>query len=111
MTQDSGFNGQWEGVLTELNGTADPIRFTLMSDGVTLTGTNEAGGSTINIYDGKVWGNVCAFHFDFGNYTVNCDGTLSGDSIRLGVDFEGMKFLVMLNRSAPAPSAAVPDPG
>ena len=108
MTQDSGFNGHWEGMLATPEGNEYVVRYTFLSDGTTLTGTTESnGGTAADISGGAVYGNEFAFHVDVGGVEILHSGTLSGDTIQINIDYQGMKYASTLTRSAPTPSAAV----
>jgi hypothetical protein len=108
QTQGSGLNGLWEGVIVTFEGDEYVRKFTFMVDGTTLTGTVKSGNVTKDIYDGKVYGNDFGFSVDESGVAVLFSGTLSGDTIQMYIDYQGMKFPATLKRSADTPLAAPP---
>ena len=107
MTQDSGFNGHWQGVVGTPDRNEYVVRYTFLSDGTTLSGTTESNTGTADISGGAVYGNEFAFHVDVGGVEILHSGTLSGDTIQMSIDYQGMKYASTLTRSAPTPSAEV----
>jgi hypothetical protein len=107
-TQDSGFNGRWEGTLAAIDGNEYVEKYTFKVDGTTLTGSVTSGNASIDISDGKIFGNEIYFHTDLNGVKILHNGTLSGDTIQMTIDYQGMKFALTLKRSAPTPPAAPP---
>jgi hypothetical protein len=105
-TQDSGFNGRWEGVVVTPDGKEFLEKYTLKVDGITLTGTVNSGNT--NISYGKIRGNEFFFYADVNGVTVQYSGTLSGDTIQMAIDYQGFKIPSTLKRSAPTPLAPPP---
>jgi hypothetical protein len=79
-----------------------------MVDGTTLTGTVKFDNDTKDISYGVVRGNDFVFKVDAMGVWVLYSGTLSGDTIHMNIDYQGMKFESTLKRSAPTPLAALP---
>jgi hypothetical protein len=91
--QAADISGKWKGTAEGPNGTLERT-FTFKVDGAKLTGETESqmiGKSTIT--DGKVDGDKIEFtikaSFQGNELTLAYKGTISGDTIKLTVDFGG----------------------
>ena len=97
-------SGKWKGTAEGPNGTIERT-FTFKVDGTKLTGETESqmiGKSTIT--DGTVEGDKIAFSikasFQGNDLTLMYKGTISGDTIRLSVDFGGQAAEYTLKRAS-----------
>jgi hypothetical protein len=95
-------NGKWNTTLKTPDGNEFPLNYNLKSDGAVLTGTVESPQGTIDVAEGKVKGDSLWFSVDAGGTKVLNAGKYiaTGDSISLGIDFQGMKFHTTLKRTA-----------
>lgn len=95
-------NGKWNANLKTPDGNEFQLNYNLKSDGTVLTGTVESPQGSIDIAEGKVKGDSLWFSVDAGGTKVLNAGKYiaAGDSISLGIDFQGMKFHTTLKRSA-----------
>ncbi|MES1261967.1 MAG: hypothetical protein ABUS49_09535 [Acidobacteriota bacterium] len=95
-------SGKWKGTAEGPNGAIERT-FTFKVDGTKLTGETESemmGKSTIT--DGKIEGNnisfVIAANFQGNEMKLNYKGAVSGDTIKLAVDFGGQGVEYTLKR-------------
>jgi hypothetical protein len=79
------FNGNWEGTFSTPNGDIQLV-FHFKVDGAKLTGSVETPHGNIDIEEGKVEGDKISFKTHVNDSEVNHSGTISGDTIQLGVD-------------------------
>ncbi|MBS1532972.1 MAG: glycoside hydrolase [Bacteroidetes bacterium] len=95
-------NGKWSTTLKTPDGNEFPLTYSLKSDGSTLTGTVDSPQGAIDLTEGKVKGDSLWFSVDAGGTKVLNAGKYiaAGDSISLGIDFQGMKFHTTLKRAA-----------
>ena len=95
-------NGKWTATLKTPDGNEFPLTYTFKSDGSTLTGSVESPQGAIDVQEGKVKGDSLWFSVDAGGTKVLNAGKYiaAGDSISLGIDFQGMKFHATLKRAA-----------
>lgn len=95
-------NGKWNANLKTPDGNEFQLNYNLKSDGTVLTGTVESPQGSIDIAEGKVKGDSLWFSVDAGGTKVLNAGKYiaAGDSISLGIDFQGMKFHTTLKRAA-----------
>jgi hypothetical protein len=95
-------NGKWNANLKTPDGNEFQLNYNLKSDGAVLTGTVESPQGSIDIAEGKVKGDSLWFSVDAGGTKVLNAGKYiaAGDSISLGIDFQGMKFHTTLKRAA-----------
>ena len=77
--------GTWSGNMQGPNGDMT-ITFHLKQDGNKLTGNVDAGmGDPIDIQNGKVDGDKVYWETSFNGMTIQHDGTISGDEIKINV--------------------------
>jgi hypothetical protein len=77
--------GNWSGQMQGPNGDMT-ITFHLKQDGAKLTGSVETGmGDPVDIQNGKVDGNKIYWETSFNGMTIQHDGTVSGDEIKINV--------------------------
>jgi hypothetical protein len=95
-------NGKWSTNLKTPDGNEFPLTYTFKSDGGTLVGTVESPQGSIDLADGKVKDDSLWFSVDVNGTKVLNAGKYfaAGDSIGLGIDFQGMKFHTTLKRAA-----------
>ena len=95
-------NGKWTANLKTPDGNEFALNYNLKSDGSVLTGTVESPQGSVELADGKVKGDSLWFSVDAGGTKVLNAGKYiaAGDSISLGIDFQGMKFHTTLKRAA-----------
>ncbi|HEV2351738.1 MAG TPA: hypothetical protein VG028_18050 [Terriglobia bacterium] len=79
------FNGRWESTFSSPNGDIQLV-FHFKVDGTKLTGSVESPNGNIDIEDGKVDGEKISFNTHVGDSEVKHSGTISGDTIQLGVE-------------------------
>ncbi|MBS1524489.1 MAG: glycoside hydrolase [Bacteroidetes bacterium] len=95
-------NGKWTANLQTPDGNSFQLNYNLKSDGTALTGTVESPQGSIDITKGVVKGDSLTFSVDVGGTEVLNSGKYfaQGDSIGLGIDYQGMKFHTTLKRAA-----------
>jgi hypothetical protein len=77
--------GSWSGSMQGPNGDMT-ITFHLKQDGAKLTGSVETGmGDPVDIQNGKVDGSKIYWETSFNGMTIQHDGTVSGDEIKIHV--------------------------
>jgi hypothetical protein len=98
--------GTWTGNMVTPDGNSFQITFTFKQDGAKLTGT-VAGpqGDPMEISDGKVDGDKLFFNVSFNGMTIQHEGTLSGDTIKLKTktdqgDFPGGEMTLTRNKTS-----------
>lgn len=79
------FNGRWESTFSGPNGDIQLV-FHFKVDGAKLTGSVETTNGSIDIEEGKVDGDKISFNTHVGDSEVKHSGTISGDTIQLGVE-------------------------
>jgi hypothetical protein len=76
--------GAWSGESKGPDGQSFQLTFTFKQDGAKLTGTvTGPQGDPIEISNGKVDGDKLSFVVSFNGMTINHDGVISGDEIKL----------------------------
>ena len=76
--------GVWTGEIKGPNGESFQLSFKFKQDGTKLTGTvTGPQGDPMDISDGKVDGDKLFFKVSFNGMTINHDGVISGDEIKL----------------------------
>lgn len=75
--------GAWNGVVKGPNGDGFQLTFNFKQDGAKLTGTVTGPGGDIAISDGKVDGDKISFTVSFNGMTIQHEGVVSGDQIKL----------------------------
>ncbi len=76
-------NGTWSGEVKGPDGNGFQLTFHFKQDGAKLTGTVSSQAGDIEISDGKVDGDKISFTVSFNGMTIQHDGTISGDTIKL----------------------------
>lgn len=99
----AGIDGDWSGSLDAGQGPIT-VGFSFKTDGAKLTGTTTGpDGMKIPIKDGKVDGANISFAVDIdmgGNaMTFKYTGVVSGDSIALTSEFQGMPFNITVKKA------------
>ncbi len=91
-------SGKWKAEFTTPDGTQRTNTFTFKMDGGKLTGTVAGSQDETPIKDGKVSGDDISFSADrpFGTFTYK--GKISGNEIKLKVDFDGNSFDITAKR-------------
>ena len=85
-------NGKW---MSEGGGKGGPQTYTFKADGMKLSGTVETQRGSTEISNGKIDGDSISFTTvrdmgDKGKMTTNYKGTVSGDTMKLSAETEGM---------------------
>ncbi|HVV54727.1 MAG TPA: hypothetical protein VHC47_05365 [Mucilaginibacter sp.] len=95
-------NGKWTATLKSPDGNEFQLNYTFKADSGKLTGTVESPQGSIDITEGKVKDDSLWFSVDVNGTKVLNSGRYfaEGDSIGLGIDFQGMKFHTTLKRAA-----------
>ena len=75
--------GAWKGEVKGPNGDGFQLTFNFKQDGAKLTGTVSGPGGDIEISNGKVDGDKISFTVSFNEVTIQHDGVISGDQIKL----------------------------
>ncbi len=84
--------GNWSGSMQGPNGEMT-ITFHLKQDGAKLTGSVETGmGDPVEIQNGKVDGGKIYWETSFNGMTIQHDGTISGDEIKINVKSSDGQF-------------------
>ncbi len=84
--------GNWSGSMQGPNGDMT-ITFHLKQDGAKLTGSVETGmGDPVEIQNGKVDGGKIYWETSFNGMTIQHDGTISGDEIKINVKSSDGQF-------------------
>ena len=85
QTPASDVTGAWSGTMSA-GGNDMTITFHLKQDGTKLTGTVETGmGDPVEIQNGKVDGGKVYWETSFNGMTIQHDGTVNGDEIKINV--------------------------
>ena len=104
--------GTWVSEMKTPNGDTFNLWFDFKQDGATLTGTVKGPqGDPIAISDGKVDGDKISFKVSFNGMTINHEGMIGADEIKLttksdSADFPGMELI--LKRPPPTPPPPAP---
>lgn len=82
--------GTWTAQMSGPNGDMT-LTFHFKQDGAKLTGTveNTMGGEPFELANGKVDGDKISFDTSFNGMTINHEGTVNGDEIKLNVKSDG----------------------
>jgi len=93
-------SGKWKAEFTTPDGTPRVNTFTFKADGEKLTGTVAGSQDETPIQNGKINGDEISFSAErpFGNFTYK--GKISGNEIKLKVDFDGQNFDIVAKRVA-----------
>ena len=75
--------GAWNGEVKGPNGDGFQLTFHFKQDGAKLTGTISSPGGDIDISDGKIDGDKISFAVSFNGTTIQHDGVINGDQIKL----------------------------
>ena len=91
-------NGKWRAEFATPDGTQRVNTFTFKTDGDKLTGTVAGSQDETPIKDGKISGDTVSFTADrpFGTFTYK--GKISGDEIKLAVQFNDNSFEITAKR-------------
>jgi hypothetical protein len=79
------FNGRWECNFNTPNGDMLLV-FHFKVDGAKLTGSVETPNGNVDLEDGKTDGDKISFNTHLGDDVIKHSGTISGDTIQLGVE-------------------------
>jgi hypothetical protein len=92
QTPASDATGSWSGQMQGPNGDMT-ITFHLKQDEAKLTGSVETGmGDPIEIQNGKIDGEKIYWETSFNGMTIQHDGTISGDEIKINVKSSDGQF-------------------
>ena len=96
--------GKWKTSFTMQNGNTREGVMTLKADGDKLTGTMEGGrGGAAPISDGKISGDDISFSvtrkFNDNEVKINYKGKVSGNSMRLSMEFNGQEMNMTATKS------------
>lgn len=84
--------GTWSGQMQGPNGDMT-ITFHLKQDGTKLTGSVDTGmGDPVDIQNGKVDGGKIYWETSFNGMTIQHDGTINGDEIKINVKSSDGQF-------------------
>lgn len=84
--------GTWSGQMQGPNGDMT-ITFHLKQDGTKLTGSVDTGmGDPVDIQNGKVDGDKIYWETSFNGMTIQHDGTINGDEIKINVKSSDGQF-------------------
>ena len=106
--------GTWSGGMRGPGGNADfQLTFTFKQDGTKFTGTVQGPqGDPLPITDGKIDGDKFTFTVSFNGATINHEGTINGDEIKLTTKsdqgFGGEMTLKRSPTAKPAPTETAP---
>ncbi len=91
-------NGKWKAEFTTPDGTARTNTFTFKAEGAKLTGTVAGSQDETPIQNGAISGDEISFTADrpFGKFTYK--GKVSGNEIKLKVDFNENSFEITAKR-------------
>lgn len=91
-------NGKWKAEFTAPDGTPRVNTFTFKADGDKLTGTVAGSQDETPIQNGKISGDDISFTAErpFGSFSYK--GKVSGNEIKLNVDFDGNSFEITAKR-------------
>ena len=106
--------GTWIGAMKGSDGNANfQLSFTFKQDGTKFTGTVQGPqGDPIPITDGKLDGDKFTFTVSFNGMTINHEGTINGDEIKMTTKsdqgFGGEMTLKRTPTPKPAPAETAP---
>jgi hypothetical protein len=80
---ESKLAGRWEGKITRQDGEEMKLLFTFKVDGDKLTGTIESPRGELSIDEGKVKGEELSFNVDIGDNTIEYQGKLADNKIKM----------------------------
>ena len=75
--------GAWKGEVKGPDGNSFQLTFNFKQDGAKLTGAVTGPGGDIPITDGKIDGDKISFAVSVNGVTIQHDGVISGDQIKL----------------------------
>ena len=107
-------NGTWTGAMKGPDGEANfQLSFTFKQDGTKFTGTVQGPqGDPLPITDGKLDGDKFTFTVSFNGMTINHEGTINGDEIKMTTKsdqgFGGEMTLKRTPTPKPAPAETAP---
>jgi hypothetical protein len=81
--------GQWKASAPGPDGQTMELVFTLKAEGTALTGTVNSPMGEMAISKGKLEGDAISFDVDANGMTITHKGTVSGDTMKLKVEFGG----------------------
>lgn len=90
--------GKWKATTQGPDGTGMELVFTFKVDGNKLTGTVNSQMGDMPITDGKVDGNNITFTVDAMGQKLVHTGTVSGDEMKIKVDFGGQPMEMTAKR-------------
>ena len=107
-------NGTWTGAMKGPDGDANfQLSFTFKQDGTKFTGTVQGPqGDPLPITDGKIDGDKITFTVSFNGMTINHEGTINGDEMKMTTKsdqgFGGEMTLKRTPAPKPAPAETAP---
>jgi hypothetical protein len=87
--------GQWKASAPGPDGQTMELVFTLKAEGTALTGTVNSPMGEMAISKGKLEGDAISFDVDANGMTITHKGTVSGDTMKLKVEFGGAPMPAM----------------
>jgi len=105
--------GTWSGGMRGPDGNADfQLTFTFKQDGTKFTGSVLGPqGEAIPITDGKIDGDKLTFTVSFNGMTINHEGTINGDEIKMTTKSDQGFGGEMTLKRTPAPQVPPPETG
>jgi hypothetical protein len=96
-----GITGTWTGGLPMGGGNNYPVSYSFTNDNGKLKGSNQASGQTVDITDGKIYGDSISFYVEgMGEQMLHKGKYFSnGDSISMNIWIGGRKLHTTLTRS------------
>jgi hypothetical protein len=84
--------GAWKSEIKGPDGNSFQLTFNFKQDGAKLTGTVTGPGGDIEISNGKIDGDKISFTVSVNDVTIQHDGTISGDQIKLATKASDPNF-------------------
>ncbi len=96
-----GITGTWTGALPMGDGNSYPLNYSLTNDNSKLKGSTQASGQTVDITDGKIYGDSLSFYVQgMGEQMLHKGKYFSnGDSVSINIWMGGRKFHATLTRA------------
>lgn len=91
-------SGKWKATMQGPDGNGMELTFNFKVDGTKLTGTVTSQMGDMAITDGKVDGNTITFTVDAMDQKVVHTGTVTGDEMKIKVDFGGQAMEMTAKR-------------
>lgn len=108
LAKAADITGTWTGEMKGPDGNANfQLSFTFKQDGTKFTGTVQGPqGDPLPITDGKLDGDKLTFTVSFNGMTINHEGTINGDEIKMTTKSDQGFGGDMVLKRTPAPKAA-----